>query len=100
MDAEPPFDYLIDGPTGPTPGRDELLAIVARSRGRRYRVVAIAMAATLAVGALGGWLVGSGSGSGKSSGDATLAAGGPRRRPRSSPGSGSPAWLSRLRWAR
>jgi len=74
MDAEPPLDYLLDGPAGPTPGRDELLAIVARSRARRYRVVAIGMAATLVVGALGGWLVGSDSG--KSSGGATLAAGG------------------------
>jgi hypothetical protein len=74
MDAEPPLDYLLDGPTGPTPGRDELLAIVARSRARRFRVVAVGLAVTLVVGAGGGWLVGSASGN--SSGGTTLAEGG------------------------
>lgn len=66
MDAEPPLDYLLDGPAGgaepaasePAPGRDELQSIVTRSRRRTARVAAVGMAATLAVGAAAGWLAG------------------------------------------
>jgi hypothetical protein len=65
MDAEPPLDYLLDesgsGAAGAGAGREELLAIMARSRSQRHRLAAFGMAATLAVGAAGGWLVAGGS---------------------------------------
>ena len=57
MDAEPPLDYLLDTTGGPTPGREELQQILARSHSRRNRLAAVGMLATLAVGAAGGWLV-------------------------------------------
>jgi hypothetical protein len=71
MDAEPPLDYLLDTTGGPTPGREELQQILARSHSRRNRLAAAGMLATLAVGATGGWLARSG----RSSGGTALAAG-------------------------
>ena len=78
MDAEPPLDYLLDesgpGAAGGGAGREELLAIMARSRSQRHRLAALGMAATLAVGGAGGWLVAGGASSSSSVGP-SLAAG-------------------------
>jgi hypothetical protein len=81
MDADPPLDYMLDQPNGPAPGRDELLGIVARSHRHRNRVAAAGMAATLALGGVGGWLAAASRGG---AGTTTLAAGAPT-------GKGAPA---------
>ncbi len=72
MDAEPPLDYLLDTTGGPTPGREELQEILARSHSRRNRLAATGMLLALVVGGAGGWLVRAG----RSSRGTALAAGG------------------------
>jgi hypothetical protein len=59
MTPEPPLEYMLDQPSGPPAGRDELAAIVARSSRRRTRMAAAGMAGTLLVGAVGGWAIAS-----------------------------------------
>ena len=56
MNPDPPLDYMLDQP-GPPAGREELVAIVARSGRRRARTMAAGMAATLVIGGAVGWAV-------------------------------------------
>jgi hypothetical protein len=57
MQPDPPLGYLLDHPSAPPAGRDELAAIVAKSGRQRTRLAAAGMAAALVVGGAGGWAV-------------------------------------------
>jgi hypothetical protein len=57
MQPDPPLGHLLDYPSAPPAGRDELAAIVAKSGRQRTRLAAAGMAAALVVGGVGGWAV-------------------------------------------